>query len=363
MTTLTKPRTVPSLLWQTLRLYARYFLPLFLVGSLPTLLYTLALLVLGHSAPPKMDLQAAEILSPALRQLFLWNLPSLLLLQPLCSGALVAAVGQLQRQEPLQPVQALCTALKAWKPLLVAAGLFWLPAAGTAGFGYWVWHHTQTSPGQMLGGMLMIALVAGFVCYWWVRWSFVSQVIIEEGLYDKPFVQSQTDLPLLVHREARRFVRGPEITQGEREDQFYWWDASNNAIAEAPRGTLELDGDEPALEGTHTTTGVDGAAIEVTTVWELLRAQLAEYTPELAGPICGVHPDVIRSLARDVASKRTKIVEGAVGMVELALEQLDKSGKVQLDAERRAVLVGNLLVVLCSHENPTPVLNTGSLYN
>jgi hypothetical protein len=44
-----------------------------------------------------------------------------------------------------------------------------------------MWNHTQTSPGQMLGGMLMIALVAGFLYYWWVRWSLLSQVVIEEG--------------------------------------------------------------------------------------------------------------------------------------------------------------------------------------
>jgi hypothetical protein len=48
-------------------------------------------------------------------------------------------------------------------------------------FAYWLFTHTQTSPGQKLGGMLMIALVAGFLYYWWVRWSFLSQVILEEG--------------------------------------------------------------------------------------------------------------------------------------------------------------------------------------
>lgn len=181
MTTHTSFRHTLHLAWQALRLYSRHFLPLFLIGGLPMLVYTLALLIAGHSASPKMDLQAEEILPPALRSFFLWNLPSLLLLQPLCSGALVAAVGQLQRQEVLQPAQALRTAMNAWKPLLGAAGLFWLPAAATAGFGYWIWHHTQTSPGQTLGGMLMIALVAGFVCYWWVRWSFVNQMILEEG--------------------------------------------------------------------------------------------------------------------------------------------------------------------------------------
>ncbi len=70
-----------------------------------------------------------------------------------------------------------------------------------------------------------------------------------------------------------------------------------------------------------------------------------------------------RQQATAVIAARAKIVEGAVGMVEMALDQLSKGGKVHLDDERRATLVGNLLVVLCAHENPTPVLNTGTLYN
>ncbi len=92
---------------------------------------------------------------------------------------------------------------------------------------------------------------------------------------------------------------------------------------------------------------------------EVIEARLSHlaYAPEIASAM------LQRQQATAIIAARTKIVEGAVGMVELALEQLDKSGKVHLDAERRAVLVGNLLVVLCSHENPTPVLNTGSLYN
>ncbi len=70
-----------------------------------------------------------------------------------------------------------------------------------------------------------------------------------------------------------------------------------------------------------------------------------------------------RQQATAIIAARAKIVEGAVGMVEMALEQLQAGGKVHLDDERRATLVGNLLVVLCAHENPTPVLNTGTLYN
>ena len=59
---------------------------------------------------------------------------------------------------------------------------------------------------------------------------------------------------------------------------------------------------------------------------------------------------------------RTKIVEGAVSMVHMALEQLAATGVVDLDAERRTVMVSNLLVVLCSDRHAQPVINTGSLH-
>lgn len=70
-----------------------------------------------------------------------------------------------------------------------------------------------------------------------------------------------------------------------------------------------------------------------------------------------------RQQASAIISARSRIVEGAVGMVEMAIAQLEKGGAVELDSERRAALVGNLLVVLCAHESPTPVLNTGTLYH
>ena len=59
---------------------------------------------------------------------------------------------------------------------------------------------------------------------------------------------------------------------------------------------------------------------------------------------------------------RKLIVQGAVTMVEDALQQLSAREVVELDDERRATMVGNLLVVLCGGQAPTPVLNTGSLY-
>jgi SPFH domain/Band 7 family protein len=91
---------------------------------------------------------------------------------------------------------------------------------------------------------------------------------------------------------------------------------------------------------------------------EVIEARLSHlaYAPEIASAM------LQRQQATAIIAARAMIVNGAVGMVEMALEQLSQKKVIDLDDERRAQLVGNLLVVLCSHENPHPVLNTGSLY-
>ncbi|HEY8682471.1 MAG TPA: SPFH domain-containing protein [Rhodanobacter sp.] len=70
-----------------------------------------------------------------------------------------------------------------------------------------------------------------------------------------------------------------------------------------------------------------------------------------------------RQQAGAIIAARTKIVEGAVSMVEMALDQLSKRGVVQLDEERKASMVSNLLVVLCGERGTQPVVNTGTLYS
>ncbi len=70
-----------------------------------------------------------------------------------------------------------------------------------------------------------------------------------------------------------------------------------------------------------------------------------------------------RQQAGAVVAARSKIVEGAVGMVDMALEQLSRKEIVELDEERKAAMVSNLLVVLCSDRHTQPVVNTGTLYN
>jgi regulator of protease activity HflC (stomatin/prohibitin superfamily) len=91
---------------------------------------------------------------------------------------------------------------------------------------------------------------------------------------------------------------------------------------------------------------------------EVVEARLSHlaYAPEIAAAM------LQRQQATAIIAARAMIVEGAVGMVEHALQKLGEKKVVELDSERKATLVGNLLVVLCAHENPQPVLNTGSLY-
>lgn len=80
------------------------------------------------------------------------------------------------------------------------------------------------------------------------------------------------------------------------------------------------------------------------------------YSPEIAQAM------LQRQQAGAIIAARTLIVEGAVGMVEMALKELKDKGVVDLDPERRAAMVSNLLVVLCSDRATQPVVNTGSLY-
>jgi hypothetical protein len=81
------------------------------------------------------------------------------------------------------------------------------------------------------------------------------------------------------------------------------------------------------------------------------------YAPEIASAM------LQRQQATAVVAARRQIVDGAVGMVEMALEKLSEKNLVQLDEERKAAMVSNLLVVLCSDKSASPVVNTGTLYN
>lgn len=92
---------------------------------------------------------------------------------------------------------------------------------------------------------------------------------------------------------------------------------------------------------------------------DVLEARISHlaYSPEIAAAM------LQRQQASAVVAARSKIVEGAVGMVEHALEMLSEKRILELDDERKAAMVSNLLVVLCGDRHPQPVVNAGSLYH
>ncbi len=140
----------------------------------------------------------------------------------------------------------------------------------------------------------------------------MCKVIIDEGLHlrHKRFIQEQTDLPLLVRKDTGKFLRGNEVNPGDREDQFFWYDAKSHQVVPAPRGTLALGDTDPALEGTYKARLVDGSEVEVEPVFQRLVDHLKGYDLETVSKITTVHPDLIRMVARKAAVKKTKIFSG-----------------------------------------------------
>jgi SPFH domain / Band 7 family len=115
------------------------------------------------------------------------------------------------------------------------------------------------------------------------------------------------------------------------------------------RGSIDVVSAELAREVAER---VSIAGVEIVEV----RISHLAYAPEIAQAM------LRRQQANAVVAARSRIVEGAVGMVEMALDRLTESGVVSLDEERTASMVSNLMVVLCGDQPPSPVVNTGSLY-
>ena len=91
---------------------------------------------------------------------------------------------------------------------------------------------------------------------------------------------------------------------------------------------------------------------------EVIEARISHlaYAPEIAAAM------LQRQQAGAIIAARQRIVEGAVGMVEMALDMLAQKAVIQLDEERKAAMVSNLLVVLCGERSTQPVINAGTIY-
>lgn len=124
----------------------------------------------------------------------------------------------------------------------------------------------------------------------------------------------------------------------------------------------DFEHQEVTLRGNHDQVGselrtelIARLAVAGITVDECGFTHLA-YAQEIAGAM------LRRQQAQAVVAARTTLVEGAVGMVEMALDQLSAKNVVELDDERRAAMVSNLMVVLCGERDTQPIVNAGSLY-
>jgi DMSO reductase family type II enzyme molybdopterin subunit len=137
----------------------------------------------------------------------------------------------------------------------------------------------------------------------------MCRVIVDEGLVNESFVAEQTDLGLLIRGDNGRFLRQADVQEGGSDEIFYLYDTRAGQIVEAPR-TLDLGEIKPALAGSYTATLADETQLEVQPAFERLQERLRDYAPEDAAPICNVHADTIRMLARKVASRKTHVISG-----------------------------------------------------
>jgi DMSO reductase family type II enzyme molybdopterin subunit len=154
------------------------------------------------------------------------------------------------------------------------------------------------------------------------------QVILEEGIHDVAFIREQTDMPYLVRADNGKFMRETDMLGGDaaRDNLFYIWDEETGAAVPAPGtgsqqpppgspepvhnvGSLDLGALRPALEGQWSVETANGP-VEVTTVFELVKKNTADYNPDTAVDVTGVNPDIVREIARKFAAGPSMIFAG-----------------------------------------------------
>ena len=169
----------------------------------------------------------------------------------------------------------------------------------------------------------------GAVIVWRVRDTAQAMFDVEDH---EKYVDVQVETAI------REIAKGHPYDDGQTEEDLISLRGDTSAVVEELRTELQAR--------------LQRAGVEV------LEARISHlaYAPEIASAM------LQRQQATAIIAARQKIVEGAVSIVEQALADLGKKHVIELDDERKATLVGNLLVVLCGGVSPQPVINTGSLY-
>ncbi|MCH7578620.1 MAG: molybdopterin-dependent oxidoreductase [Chloroflexi bacterium] len=142
----------------------------------------------------------------------------------------------------------------------------------------------------------------------------MCNVIVEEGLQKKRYVQEQTDLPFLLREDTGRFLRQSDLAKDGKDDIFYIWDLATKTLQEAPgtngqpEASIDLGDLDPAMEGEYEIELLDGRNVTVRPAFMALKKRLDEYTPERAAEITGVGAGMIRRLARQVAESPATMI-------------------------------------------------------
>ncbi len=194
-------------------------------------------------------------------------------------------------------------------------------------------------------------VMIGMVLVWKVKDTY--RAVFDIDAAPDEVIEKGNDIKIVSHKDSalNSFVRIQSDAALREVTGHFAYDNEGNAKEEV---TLRGGSDEiVALLEEKLNERLSMAGIEVVEA----RLNYLAYAPEIAAVM------LRRQQASAIISAREKIVEGAVSMVKMALDQLKNEGVVELDEERKAAMVSNLLVVLCADEQAQPVVNTGTLYN
>jgi hypothetical protein len=295
------------------------------------------------------------------------------------AGNTIAPVGHMGARVDI--TERTATAISGWFAVLVLAGCGWVTSLVLGHHSGWLWLPIvvivlvatslvivppgQTSVVQFFGGYIGTVRRPGF---WWI-------------------------LPLTVRRRVSIRVRNFETNRLKVNDAdgnpveiaaIVVWQVADTAKStyavdnylnfvsvQAESALRHVATSHPYDDTTDTGTSLRGStdivaaqlAVEVAERVSIAGVEVVEvrishlaYAPEIAQAM------LRRQQANAVVAARSRIVEGAVGMVEMALTRLTENGVVALDEERKAAMVSNLMVVLCGDQPPSPIVNAGSLY-
>lgn len=196
-------------------------------------------------------------------------------------------------------------------------------------------------------------IMIGLVIVWKVEDTYKASFYVDNSsmqtpVLGRPYVENVSDKM----RAYEHFVKIQSYSALRNVAGLFAYD--NNDSLEPNAITLRSGGDEiNKLLEIQIGERLALAGIEVVEA----RINHLAYAPEIAAVM------LRRQQADAIIAAREKIVEGAVGMVKMALDKLKNDSIIELDDEKKAAMVSNLLVVLCSDESAQPVLNTGTLYN